>query len=230
MDNKESFYDIREQNKIGLQSFFLDLDENHFDNSIDDLILQKEKELKNLNDTSKEGLGMFYGTISIPQELFSLSEMKIIYCFKNFENKLKILIKGSYNKVDTSKMYRWDNVTTFLKSKQIDIKKLKSYKEVNQLRNVNNSIKHSKTHSDNEILNIEEFKNVSKIDYSLLLKFYERVKNSPMDFISELSQEVFHDLYSFDEKRILNISESILLRMDRNHVQNLIKNLKKEIK
>lgn len=225
---EETYHDKREQDISSLQSFFLNLSENHFDNSIDDLIIEKKKSLKELEEkiNRKDEFHIDYGIILIPQELLSLSETKVIHCFKNFETHLKILIKGSYQESVRNQMFRWDYIITFLKSKNIDIKKFKSYEEINQLRIVNNSIKHSKLNDDNEVRSMKEFKDINYISYSDLLDFYERIKNSPEVFISELCDSIYSDLYEFDDNRITNISEKILSRLNEGNIQSLIKKLK----
>lgn len=225
---EETYYDKRELDISSLQSFFLNLSENHFDNSIDSLIIEKKESLKKLQEKEdrKDEFHMNYETILIPQELLSLSEMKVIHCYKNFENHLKILLKGSYQESVRNQMFRWEYIITFLKSKNIDIKEFKSYQDINQLRIVNNSIKHSKLNDDNEVSSMKEFKEIKYISYPDLLDFYERIKNSPEVFISELCDSIYNDLYKFDDNRITNISKKILSRLNEENIQSLIKKLK----
>lgn len=229
MEHNETCHDTRELNKFSLDSFFIDVINNDFDNVIDKLIKDLENEIKQLEKIDNNGiedLEIFY----IENELNSLSEMKIIYSFKHFETHLKLLLKGSYPKTDKSNLYKWDNLVGFLKTKKIKIKEIKNHKEINELRNLNNTIKHSNNILTNETKNILEFKGKEKITYRDILNFYERVKNSLGVFISDLSEQIKIDLYEFDENRIEKISHDICLRMDENTIDRLIIKLKEKRK
>ena len=87
-------------------------------------------------------------------------------------------------------------------------------------------IKRIKLNDDNEVSSMKEFKDIKYISYSDLLDFYERIKNSPEVFISELCDSIYSDLYKFDDNRITNISEKILSRLNEENIQSLIKKLK----
>jgi hypothetical protein len=147
--------------------------------------------------------------------------MKIIYAYKDFEIKLKFLISASYQKIDKSKMYKWEFISDFLKSRNIDIKSIDVYSQIEELRNVNNALKHSNI-LESKVLP-KEFKNKKNITYKDTLTFYTRIENSPKKFIIELSNLILNDLYDFNEFRINEIAEKIALRMDKNTAELLIK-------
>jgi urate oxidase len=100
------------------------------------------------------------------------------------------------------------------------------YTEINELRNINNSIKHSRSIINEKTKNILEFKNKKQIQYSDLLSFYKRIENSTVNFISSLSNFIQKDLYEFDDERIEKIAQRILLRMEKNDVDKSVSKLK----
>lgn len=164
----------------------------------------------------------------IQDELSTLFEMKIIYAFKHLEIEIKNLISASLNDKSIGKYSKWDNLIQYLKSKNIDIKEVKDYREVNQLRTVNNSLKHSNDQIDNSLKGIEEFKEIEYANYETLQKFYNRVKESSNSFLSSLSSAIYENLYEFNDEKIEKISKSIVLRMDKSNADKLIEQIKKK--
>jgi hypothetical protein len=166
----------------------------------------------------------------LEEELTTLFEMKIIYAFKHLEIEIKNLISAAYNDKSISKSSKWDNLINYLKSKKIDINEIKQYREVNQLRTVNNSLKHSNEQLDKSLNGIEEFKEKEFINYEILEQFYTRVKDSSGTFLSFLSFAIYDNLYVFNEEKLDRISDSIVLRMDKKNADNLIEKLKEKYK
>ncbi|HHT9079604.1 TPA: hypothetical protein ACT5CJ_002392 [Flavobacterium psychrophilum] len=224
MNNIISVHEKRELNKLGLESFFLDIENNSYDSISQKVILNLEEKLSKIyNDYDDENLNYDWDSYFLVKELEALSEMKIIYAFKHFETGLKFLINASYNVTDKSKMYKWEFISDFLKSKKIDIKKVKGYSEINELRNVNNSIKHSQILDSKSLP--KEFQNKTKIEHTDILNFYKRIEDSPKLFLSNLSDLIFDDLYVFDEKRIDSIAEKFMLRMEQKDIKLLVEKL-----
>lgn len=160
------------------------------------------------------------------EELYVLFEVKIIYAFKHFEINLKKLLSASYNDKAVGKRYKWENLIEYLKAKDINVKSLEGYDEVDQLRRVNNSLKHSNDFDDS-ISNIVEFKQKKPSSYRELEKFYNRVKDSPNIFLKKLCGEIYKDLYDFNENKIEVIAKQIALRMDKETANKLSEYLKK---
>ncbi|WP_417940778.1 hypothetical protein [Flavobacterium sp. RS13.1] len=225
----------RETAKLGLQTFFMDVENNFHDRISDEAIHIFEKKIidANTKDRSDEyERGDYSGpTMEIyfmEQELKAISEMKIIYAYKHFENKLKFLLGAAYG-VSKSKMFKWEFVIEFLNEKNIDIKNVNCYTEINELRNLNNSIKHSDDmKNDSRVMSIQEFKEKRIILYEDLLVFYKRIENAPSAFIYSLSDYIYKDLYVFDENRIDQEAEKIALRMTEDEATILIKKLKEK--
>lgn len=228
---QESFRDKREQRKIGLQTFFMNIDNNHYDFVSNKLIKDLEKKVVELNsqiDSDEKGAGYMkhMEVYFLDKELYAVSEMKILYGYKHFETHLKWLLKVSYSsEINERQLFRWENIEDFLTSKKIYPKELSNYAELRDLRNLNNAIKHSLNILDNKTMNIREFQNKKDLNYTDLLSFYSRVENSSLNFIQSLSDRIEKDLYEFDNERIENISDKIVSRMDAKTVSKLIQKL-----
>jgi hypothetical protein len=159
--------------------------------------------------------GYIQDAIYLEEELFALYEMKIIYAFKHLEINIKQLLFAAYQDNYINRQFKWDSIIQFLNSKSIIAKELNEYENINQLRNVNNSLKHSNKVIDQSIKNIPEFKDKDTLSYNDLELFYNRIKKSPNIFLTSLVSFVFKDLYTFTHERISNIAKSFALRMDK---------------
>ena len=240
MHNQFDIHDEREQNKIGLETYFLDKT-NMFDIAIDKLmdelkagILKSQDQFdgwNKLQETDPERYAelveqaeryeisidhqqyeTFLDVIYNEEQLLSLVEMKIIYAFKSLEINIKKLLRAAFSLQSTKDFYKWDNLIKFLKDKNIDAKTLDSYFEITQLKSVNNAIKHSDDY-ETSLTSIQEFKNSDKITYNKIDHFYNRIKDKPNTFLQELISAIYKELYEFDEKKIGEIAKSFVLRM-----------------
>tara|TARA_R110000796_G_scaffold11552_11_gene39132 strand:- start:5584 stop:6297 length:714 start_codon:yes stop_codon:yes gene_type:complete len=228
---QESFRGKREQRKIGLKTFFMNIQNNHYDFVSKKLIKDLEKKvtlLKAQIETDEKGAGYMkhMEVYFLDKELYAVSEMKILYGYKHFETHLKWLLKASYSsEINERQLFRWENVVDFLTSKKINPTELSNFIELRDLRNLNNAIKHSFNILDNKTKNIKEFQNKKDLNYTDLLSFYTRVEDSSLNFLQSLADRIEKDLYEFDNERIENISDKIVTRMDTKTVSKLIKKL-----
>ena len=222
----KSFSDRREINKLGLETFFLNLENNHYDYNINNLVTNLENKIKALEGKEIKSHDDEIEIIFLYKELFAISEMKIIYAYKHFEIHLKFLIKASYPDTKESSFFKWESVIDFLKSKNIKLSDISNHKEIEELRNLNNSIKHSRNLINNKTKNIKEFIKEKEIDYEDLLIFYKRIEKSSSNFIFSLAKHIEKDLYHFADERIESIDQKILLQMDDKTVQKLLQKLK----
>ena len=82
-------------------------------------------------------------TISLLKErLLALMEMQVISLYKDYEIAQKELVSSAYLSVNKRDMYLWENVKAFFNSKGVIFGRITGYDYVNQLRIVNNNIKH----------------------------------------------------------------------------------------
>lgn len=200
----------RETSKIELGLFVEKLKENSFSKAVFDQIEKLQNELNDtitdfLNAQEESNQNEYYyhlDTGFLEDKLSALSEMNIVYAFKDFEINIKNLLRAAYG-IDTHQFYKWEEILKFLQSKNIKPSELKGYQEINDLRKLNNHIKHSTSQKiDNDITSIPEFKELRYLRHYELTEFFNRVKDFPYIFLDALSTEIYKDLYEFDENRL----------------------------
>lgn len=245
--------DRRELNQMSLDTFLLDK-ENILDFPVDKLITQlkldhekNHQELIELAELHLHNRELYeekqeaferngsslreyeYHCIQemqfIEDEAFVLLEVKIIYAYKHFEITFKKLLASAYDDKNAKKLYNWREFTQYLISKNIDIRSVNGFKEVDQLREVNNSLKHSSEISNETIKKIEEFKKKKSFEAKDLEDFYLRVKKYPKIFLQNLVIKISENLYDYDSKRLIEISNMFALRMDKKSAEEFCNNL-----
>ncbi|MFW6047264.1 MAG: hypothetical protein ACOCP4_05720 [Candidatus Woesearchaeota archaeon] len=159
-------------------------------------------------------------------EVWALIEMKIIYAFKFLEINIKKLVSPIFSEAKTKDFYKWDKLNSFLQGKNIRPYELEGYQEVTQLKNINNSLKHSDQFNERIKKQIPEFKDKNNITSSDLNSFYLRIKDFPRIYLNELAYAILKELYEFDEQKINKIADNIAYRMDKNDAKLLITAIK----
>lgn len=231
---KKSIEHYRERKKMDLELFVQNLKENSFKDAVSDLIDSLETKLNDevsdflefLKQDENANQNYHLDTYSMEDKLLALSEMNVVYSYKDFEISIKKLI-GHFYGIDTKQLYRWGAITDFLKSKNIKYSELKGYNEVNQLRKVNNLIKHTTKEIDEKIKSISEFSQLNYMRHYELSDFFNRIKEFPYLFLDALSSEIYKDLYDFDNDRLRDIAELYAKRMDKETAYKFIEELKK---
>ncbi|GAB3048263.1 hypothetical protein [Spirosoma pulveris] len=147
------------------------------------------------------------------EQLNSLAEMKIIYLFKNLETVIKSMIKQSYPDINIKDFYRADNLAGAVTTFGIILPDINGYAEYNELRRVNNNIKHSKEISD-DTKKIPEFKKDYEFNSGSIIKFYNRVRSKVLLFSEGFAEALVNSAFFFSEDRLKEISKSYLNRMD----------------
>jgi hypothetical protein len=242
----------REMNKISLDIFAFDK-HNILDYPVDKLIKDLKSEIEKLYDEHNKWIDLseknpkeyedldeiaqqtghslsiqmhqyIKEAIYLNDELLALYEMKIIYAFKHLEINIKKLISAAYDDKSVNKQFKWENLKQYLALKNIDINKIDGFTEVNQLREVNNSLKHSNELNDT-LKKFPEFEKEKNISHHMLEDFYERIKNYPNTFLSSLSSNIYEDLYVFDDTKLSDIAKSFALRMEKEIAEKLTEKL-----
>lgn len=237
----------RWKDKQSIKTFTFDKT-NDLDYPIDKTISEIERkysdcerlmtEIKNLLDSKPNEIDLdefelltlesdsyLFQTWQYNDELLALHEMKIIHAYRFFEINLKRLLSSAFSDAVLSKRIYWEALISFMSEKKIPFKQLNSYEKVNQLRIVNNAIKHSKDDyfMDQELKKIPEFRdNTGGKDYTILGQFYSRVKEAPISLLDDLSKKVYLFLYEFSDKRIEQFARTIALRMEEEDAEKLI--------
>lgn len=161
----------------------------------------KQKLEKNLNTLTQTQ--RFYNTLpemhddlcydySISEEqLLAIETMKVIYLYKSFEILLKNMIIEAFTDINIKKLYQWKIIESKLGNNGITLKEIKEYQGINELRLVNNNVKHSDV-IDNEFKeqNIYEFEGNDSFNFSSIANFYSRAKNKPKIFLQDLAEKL----------------------------------------
>lgn len=233
----EDHHDIREMNKFGLDSYLEDYEFPNLEDFLKDAIDALHKQLKKAGKEYEEAVEKeaneeysdvyFYmdEIFSIQDRLLSVYEMIIVNDYKEFELVLKRLLKASLD-FDEKDFRSFDNLKHLLKGKGIKFSEVNNYNDINDLRKVNNHIKHTKINEiPDELKQILEFRKAENLSYLELMQFHRRIKNLRYNFIFDLKEKIYSYLYEFDEKRINNIALRMFKRMGTNHINLLIKKL-----
>lgn len=126
--------------------------------------------------------------------------------------------------------YKWDNVKDFIKNKEISLNEISKYKEMDQLRKLNNSFKHSSLIDESTKNKIPELRNATSITYMDIESFYQRVKNGPTEFLDDLAKKFRDEIYSFDDVKIQKMADRITYRMNENDSKLLIEKINSNLK
>lgn len=258
MENTDSIHDKRGINKISLENYVLDK-RNLIDHQVDKIIYDQMKENKRRNQEYESILELekndperfkeleeeanltghslrisayilMEDILFTEDEITALYEMKIIYAFKHLEINIKKLLRATYADNNIVKQSKWEMIISFLNSKGIKIKEVDGFKNVDELRIVNNSLKHADRNLDQSLNSIPEFKNKDNFSYRELDEFYERVKSAPIKFLESLAKLIYNDLYVFQDSRIEKIAMNLALRMEKSDALKFIKALNENYK
>ncbi len=149
-----------------------------------------EVESKALMDQAE----FLYDAYILEQKLRALTEMKIIFLYKNLEITLKQFLEIAFS-VDAKQLFNWDDIKSSFKKENVYLSKFEEYDEVIELKHVSNNLKHSdKIHPD--LNSIEEFKSKTIFEYQDLENFYNRIVSDIFSFISSLSSELIQKIMS----------------------------------
>ncbi|EGQ8677841.1 hypothetical protein GKA74_22980 [Vibrio parahaemolyticus] len=120
----------------------------------------------------------------ISDQVFALVEMQVIYSFKQLEITLKSLLSLAFDNVDKKSLFNWKSLKKEYNSRNVKISEADNYVPINQLRVVNNALKHSsKITQEVKDLAILEFRNLELFDYESLNSFYQRIKGGIKIFL-----------------------------------------------
>ncbi|MEZ8025621.1 hypothetical protein [Vibrio sp. 1F255] len=148
------------------------------------------------------------------ERLLSLIEMKIIHLYKTYEILLKELLLCAFPNFDQASLYKWDSVKTLMNEHRIPFGSLNEYAYVDQLRKVNNNIKHSSFVENNVQNTVPSLKGIEKYDHENLEDFYQSVKGQIKPFLNDVASGIQDYLYNFPSERIEGIVEDYSLRME----------------
>lgn len=187
----------RKAQDIRFNSFIYLLRDNDFDKIVQQTIeknIQEMLKLKSKKINLANDFEIIIEEVLLAERLKALVEMKIVYVYKNFEIALKYFLINIYPDFKVNSAYKINYLISFLKDQKIDFCKILFYEEIDQLRRVNNSIKHSSIEQAENLDNIQEFKGKELIDYNDLLQFYKRMENVNIHFFKDLRIKILSNL------------------------------------
>jgi hypothetical protein len=167
----------------------------------ENLISLTAKKARNENEAIQNELDQYYAKMSLTEvedEVFALFELKIIYTYKHLEIQLGLIAQNVFDYEKEGKFSNWDVIKKFYSDGNIKFSELKSIEKIEQLRKVNNTLKHSGRFIGQKIRNIPDFKGLTHLQIEPLKKFYERVQCSPKEFISALASAIYNQLFNDD--------------------------------
>ena len=160
----------------------------------------------------------------IEESLSAIAEMRIVNFYKSYEICIKSTIKQAYGKVDKN-LFQWEGQKNFFNNLDIKIEEISGYLELNQLRTVNNCIKHQETF-DEQVKKIKEFSKLDKITHDSCELFYKRIEKPINDFVSVLSEKIYADRFEFNDERLNKLALEYKYRMNKNTFALFIEKLK----
>lgn len=172
--------------------------------------------------------GIYYDMQVLEEQQLSLASMRLVYLYKNFEILLKDIIAECFPDVNKRELFQWDNVKSILNSYGVKFGEVAEYQRINEIRIVNNNIKHSNEIDEStKKQNITEFENKEYFDFDSLNSFYSRLNDKPRIFINSMAEKLIGYLYVYDDERIINIAKVFEKKMDEVAGKKLIAALSK---
>jgi hypothetical protein len=173
--------------------------------------------------------GLDYEIDILSAQRLSIEEMKLVSLYKDFEIFMKEIITLYFPDSGVRELFRWDNVKNFLKGYGILLDDIENHNLIDELRVVNNNIKHSIVIGDKvKKANIVEFIYKETFDCESLSEFYDRVRNEPVKFLQYLAEKIIEYLFVFDDGRIDKIASQYEERMEKETIIKLAEALKKK--
>jgi hypothetical protein len=148
------------------------------------------------------------------QQLYCFAEMRIVHLFRAYEITLKKLIKIASPSANERDFFNWEKLREFCKSNGFNIKSIPSYSKINQLRLVNNCIKHSANINDDVKKHVPDFLSEGAFTYQNLYDFYNSVRDHLLIFLQGVALEFESSLYEHSEDKLNKIVNDYRKVMD----------------
>lgn len=157
----------------------------------DDVYIEPPVTSMDYIETVYENNGAHYFHESWCEELMAISEVKIIYGFKQIEIALKKILLIFDESIDLKSVQRWDDLKSRFNQIGVKISEVSNYQDVNELRQVNNALKHShKVTESVKGMSIAEFRGADTFTHESLNRFYNRVYLHRKSFIKGVVREL----------------------------------------
>lgn len=171
--------------------------------------------------------GLNYELYATNEQHYSIWEMIFINLFKTIEISIKTQISIAYPDVNLKDFFNWEVVREFFKTKGIDICTFSEYQIINEIRFVNNNLKHSPEIVDNVFKQkIPEFNGLQNFTSTSLQAYYLRIKSIPKIFLERLGKAIIEELFTYSDERLEQLSIGFKSKMDKETIGRLIAKLK----
>lgn len=160
------------------------------------------------------------------QQLYCFSEMKIVHLFRAYEITLKKVIKTAFPAENEKDFFNWEKLREFCKRNGFDIKSVPSYSEIDQLRLVNNSIKHSFAIDPRVKKNVPQFSEEDDFTYVTLSRFYLYVRAHLLPFLQAIAAGLEAHIYNYSEEKIDKIVNGYREVMDSSELEVLAERIR----
>lgn len=191
----------------------------------------KEIEIPEDGPPSEEAQDMFdelgqamYAIDLDTDALLSLEEMRVIFIYKTLEKAVREMIGVAFPRVNKKDLFRWETVKSTLSFYDINITHIDGYQEVNQLRVVNNNIKHT-IELNEETKKIPYWKDELEFSPENLSMFYEVVKDQVAVFAESLGQAIISSVYEPDAAKVEKFADEMADKLGNKELSLLIKAL-----
>lgn len=153
------------------------------------------------------------------QQLYCFSEMKIVHLFRAYEITLKKVIRTALPSENEKDFFNWEKLREFCKRNEFDIKSVPSYSEIDQLRLVNNSIKHSSDIDLRVKKGVPQFSEEDEFTYVTLSHFYLSVRGHLLPFLQGIAAGLEYHIYNHPEEKINKIVDRYREVMDSSELE-----------
>src|SRR5690606_15561628 len=128
-----------------------------------------------------------------------IAEMRLVYLYKAYEIMLKEIIKSAYAE-EVNLQSDLQALTKLLQEKNIRIKKIPGFTELEELRIIVNNIKH-RTVLNPKAKAMQEFQGCNEITYNAGTAFYQRVSPAVNTYMEKLSERIFKSCIKDHDRR-----------------------------
>lgn len=155
------------------------------------------------------------------EQLYCFSEMKIIHLFRAYEVTMKRIVKTAFPAANERDFFNWEKLLTFSRVRGVTLKNLEGFDEVNQLRVVNNNIKHSSGVSPEVIKLVPYFSESTYFTLESLNGFYLNVRDCILPFLQAMASEFDKAVFEQSDEKLDKIVSEYSETMSNSELQML---------
>jgi hypothetical protein len=147
-------------------------------------------------DIEELQVDMVDNQVVLDQQKGAIAEIQLLYLYKSYEMEVKSLIANAFKPGEKilRNLFMWDNQLKFFKGKGILIENIPGYRNVDELRKVVNSLKHS-PYLSRDVQQIPEFNGCDRVTFDIGMRYYRKISPVINDYFTILSREVFNTCF-----------------------------------